>query len=116
MTDTRELLRARVRRLVEVLGPGLTHRLTLVGGTVPALADGPVPVRMTEEVDVVVRGGRREWRSCVDDIEARGFRTSREEGAPICRFERGELVVDVMDTDGALGFTNRWYAKPASTA
>ncbi len=111
MNDNRERLRARVRRLVDVLGADLTERLTLVGGTVPALADGAVPVRMTEDIDVVVRGGLRDWRSCIDDMESRGFRTSREEDAPICRFEHGDLVVDVMETAGDLGFTNRWYAK-----
>lgn len=112
MNENRKDLRARVQRLVDVLGSSLTEQLTIVGGTVPALYDGAdVPVRMTKDIDVVVRGGFGAWRAYVDELEAKAFRSSREEGAPICRYEQGDLVVDVMETEGALGFTNRWYAE-----
>lgn len=42
-----------------------------------------------------------------------GFKESRAEGAPICRWLNEGLVLDLMPTDPAiLGFSNRWH-RPA---
>ncbi|MFZ1160180.1 MAG: hypothetical protein WAO10_20520 [Candidatus Sulfotelmatobacter sp.] len=39
-----------------------------------------------------------------------GFHESHAEGAPICRWISGDLILDLMPTDASiLGFGNRWY-------
>ncbi len=38
-------------------------------------------------------------------------------GAPLCRWRRDDLIVDVMPTDATvLGFSNRWYRGAIETA
>lgn len=112
MTDNKRALVERLQRFVDAIGVDLSEKVTLVGGTAPALHDGAeIPIRMTDDIDVVVRGGFRAWRECLDELEAKRFHPSREEGAPICRYVHGDLVVDVMTTEPTLGFTNKWYAK-----
>lgn len=40
-----------------------------------------------------------------------GFHQSIAEGAPICRWLSGDLILDLMPTDSSiLGFSNIWYA------
>jgi hypothetical protein len=39
-----------------------------------------------------------------------GFHESHAEGAPVCRWISGDLILDLMPTDASiLGFGNRWY-------
>ena len=39
------------------------------------------------------------------------------EGAPLCRWRRANIIVDVMPTDASvLGFSNRWYPMAIDTA
>lgn len=43
-------------------------------------------------------------------MASRGFAHDLIEGAPLCRWKLGDLLLDVMPTDSALlGFSNRWY-------
>lgn len=109
-----EQLRERLGRFLELLEPVDRAALTVVGGTAPALYDlAPmVAVRPTTDIDVVIEAATHlEWRRFVDKLEARRFRHHAGEGEPLCRFRRGDLVVDVMPTDErAIGFGSRWYA------
>ncbi|HWZ51251.1 MAG TPA: hypothetical protein VNW54_07290 [Granulicella sp.] len=46
-----------------------------------------------------------------------GFAEDSREGSPLCRWQHGELVLDVMPLDASiLGFSNRWYADALRTA
>ena len=50
-------------------------------------------------------------------LRACGFFESQEDGAPICRWENAELVLDVMPTDEKiLGFSNPWYEPAIKTS
>jgi hypothetical protein len=51
-----------------------------------------------------------------DRLRALGFSEDSREGAPLCRWQHGELVRDVMPLNASiLGFSNRWYADALRT-
>ncbi len=97
----------------------LDERFVFLGGSVISLLldDTAVPVRPTDDVDIVVDittfGA---YHSLGAKLDARGFRPDTSEGAPICRWRHGDIVVDVMPTTDFLGFTNRWYADAIARA
>lgn len=46
-----------------------------------------------------------------------GFTEDRSEGAPLCRWRNGDVILDVMPVDESiLGFSNRWYKDAIKTA
>lgn len=46
-----------------------------------------------------------------------GFEEDASQGAPLCRWRHGILIVDVMPLDEkVLGFSNRWYADAIRSA
>ena len=50
-------------------------------------------------------------------LRARGFVPDMRQSAPICRWQVGAVVVDVMPTlEEILGFANRWYPLALETA
>ena len=69
------------------------------------------PVRPTLDVDAIVAiASYAEFTLLENRMRELGFRESRAEGAPICRWLHGDLILDLMPTDAAiLGFSNRWY-------
>jgi hypothetical protein len=105
----------RVRQTCDAIGPRLLERLTLVGGARQALLPLKVAIRATQDVDFIVETrSTLEWQRFVGELETVGFRSSTDEDAPICRYQKasadGLLVVDVMPTtDDIIGFSNRWY-------
>jgi hypothetical protein len=112
MSTIKKTIMDRLIRLVDAMGHELTNELTVVGGTAPALHAGvEIPLRMTNDIDVVVRGGYHEWRRCLDKLEAQHFHASKEENAPICRYQKDDLILDVLLTEPDIGFTNKWYAE-----
>ena len=68
-------------------------------------------VRKTDDVDTIVDSASyTEFTALGARLRELGFRESIREGAPICRWESGDLVLDVMPIDPkVLGFGNRWY-------
>lgn len=43
-------------------------------------------------------------------LRSLGFSEDTSEGAPVCRWIRGTMILDVMPLDEEiLGFSNRWY-------
>lgn len=92
----------------------LLDELVFVGGCVtgvlisdPAAAE----VRPTYDVDALVEiGSYAEYAAFSSRLRALGVAEDHREGAPICRWLHGKLVLDVMPTDERiLGFSNRWY-------
>jgi hypothetical protein len=69
------------------------------------------PVRKSEDVDTIARlSSYPEFTMLEEQLRKLGFSESREEGAPVCRWVHGDLILDVMPTDpSVLGFSNRWY-------
>ena len=110
--------------LVEVvaarLGP-LRKRLVFVGGCAAGLliTDPAQPaIRATEDVDVVVETVTlRDYHAMEKEVAALGFQRDLRQGAPICRWRTGEVVMDLMPVDETvLGFSNRWYPLAVRTA
>jgi hypothetical protein len=88
--------------------------LVFVGGcttglflTDPAAAG----IRATRDVDAIVDiTSYAKYTSLAQRLRALGLAEDMTPGAPLCRWRRDEMIVDVMPTDASvLGFSNRWY-------
>jgi predicted nucleotidyltransferase len=93
----------------------LLARIVFVGGCATGLLltdPAAVPVRPTLDVDVIVElASYAEFIALEEQLRHLGFRESQSEGAPICRWVSGNLLLDVMPANPSiLGFSNRWYA------
>lgn len=76
------------------------------------------PARITKDVDVLVN---TPTRKSYTDLEAQlrklGFKNDTTEGAPICRWRWGEIVIDVMPpTKEVLGWKSAWLSEALNTA
>lgn len=107
--------------VAERLGAGLRDEMVFVGGAVAGLliTDPAMPaIRPTEDVDLlcqaVVLG---DYHRVEQALRARGFVQDMRPQAPICRWQVGSVVVDVMPPlEEVLGFANRWYPLALETA
>lgn len=104
---------ALIEAAVASLG-SLIEELTLVGGaTAGLLITDPAALRVRETVDVdlvVQAASYVEYDSFGRRLAQRGFERGNREGDPICRWRRGEVVLDIMPLDEkVLGFSSRWY-------
>jgi len=95
----------------------LLDQIVFVGGCVTGLLvtdPAAAPVRPTLDVDAIVAiASYAEFTLLENRMRELGFRESHAEGAPICRWLHGDLILDLMPTDASiLGFSNRWY-RPA---
>jgi hypothetical protein len=112
----RTLFEAVVRLLAPVL-----DELVFVGGCTAGLfitdpaAGG---IRITRDVDAIVDvTSYAKYTALADRLRAVGLVEDVTEGAPLCRWRHGHLIVDVMPIDTAiLGFSNRWYPTAIETA
>lgn len=98
----------------EALRP-LLSEIAFVGGCVTALHitdPAAAPVRITRDVDVISEiTSYSEYVAFSERLRGLGFEEDAGEGAPLCRWRRSGLIVDVMPLDEKiLGFSNRWYA------
>ncbi len=68
-------------------------------------------IRPTDDVDFVTETDSRvEYGRFENALRGLGFRNDTSDGAPICRWLLGDIVVDAMPPDpSVLGFSNRWY-------
>jgi predicted nucleotidyltransferase len=97
----------------EKLRPWL-DQIAFVGGCVTGLLltdPAAAPVRPTFDVDAIVAtGSYAEFTVLENRLRELGFHHSHTEGAPICRWFCGDLILDLMPTDSSiLGFSNIWY-------
>lgn len=112
--------RALFESVVRLLAPVLDD-LVFVGGcttglfiTDPAAAG----IRPTVDVDAIVDvASYAGYEALADRLRAVGLGEDTSPGAPVCRWRREAVVVDVMPVDERiLGFSNRWYPTAMSTA
>lgn len=92
----------------------LLKDLVFVGGTIAGLLiddPGASPARATRDVDVVARiAGTKGYLWATKAMGKLGFHPDTREGAPICRWIKDGLLVDLMGTDDTpFGTTNPWY-------
>ncbi len=107
--------------VAERLGDDLRDQMVFVGGAVAGLliTDPAMPaIRPTEDVDLVCRAvARVEYHGVETALRARGFVQDMRPDAPICRWQVGKVVVDVMPPlEEILGFANPWYPLALETA
>jgi predicted nucleotidyltransferase len=112
----RELFESVVRLLQPVL-----DELVFVGGcTTGLLLTDPAAsaIRPTKDVDVIVDvTSYAKYAALSERLLALGLKEDTSEGAPLCRWRHGDLIVDVMPIDeDVLGFSNRWYPSAIETA
>lgn len=68
-------------------------------------------VRGTYDVDVITEiASYSDYVAFSERLRDLGFQEDSREGAPLCRWKHGDLILDVMPLDAKiLGFSNRWY-------
>ncbi len=103
---------------VQLLRP-LLEELVFVGGCATGLLitdPDSQGIRATRDVDVIVEIGS--YGEYVGGFAERLRRLGlKEDSEVICRWRKGDLIIDVMPTSpDALGFTNRWYISAISSA
>lgn len=105
----------------EVLQPVLDE-IVFVGGCMTGLLirdEAAATVRSTYDVDAVVEiASYGEYVGGFSDrLRELGLREDTGDGAVICRWRHGDLVIDLMPVDSnVLGFSNAWYAEVIRTA
>lgn len=112
--------RALFESVVRLLAPVL-HELVFVGGSTTGLfitdpaAGG---IRPTKDVDAIVDvTSYAKYAALSERLRALGLAEDTTPGAPLCRWRRDDLIVDVMPVDEhVLGFSNRWYPAAIETA
>lgn len=107
---------ASVELVAAALGP-LVDELVLVGGCAAGLllTDDARPAnRETKDVDLVAEvASVGSYYGLASKIKERGFTESQDH---ICRWVKGDLIVDVLPTADVLGSsTNRWYVQVVAT-
>jgi predicted nucleotidyltransferase len=110
-----EMLRIAVENLGEI-----ADEMVFVGGCTTGLFitdEGAAEVRATDDVDSIVEvTSYGQYNTFAERLKKIDFREDTREGAPTCRWVKGETVLDVMPLDEkVLGFTNKWY-EPAIKA
>ena len=106
--------------VVSLLAP-LLDELVFVGGcTTGIFVTDPaaVGIRPTKDVDAIVDvTSYAQYTALSDRLRSLGLVEDTTEGAPLCRWRHGTVIVDVMPLDErVLGFTNRWYPMAIGTA
>ncbi|MGA2202674.1 MAG: hypothetical protein ABSG40_11985 [Terriglobales bacterium] len=104
-----DLLLSAVQKLVPLL-----DQLAFVGGCAAGLLitdPGAAPVRPTIDVDAIVQiASYAELMALELRLRQLGFEQPHVEGAPLCRWIHGDVILDLMPTDSTvLGFSSRWY-------
>jgi hypothetical protein len=99
----------------------LLPEIVFVGGCATGLLitdPGAAAVRGTYDVDVITEiASYADYVVFSDRLRELGFQEDNREGAPLCRWQYDELVLDVMPLDAKiLGFSNRWYADALRTS
>jgi hypothetical protein len=105
---------------VRLLAP-LLDELVFVGGCTTGLfitdsaAGG---IRPTRDVDAIVDvASYSKYTALAERLRGLGLAEDTTPGAPLCRWRRDDLIVDVMPvSERILGFSNRWYPAAIETA
>lgn len=104
-------------KAVEQLG-SLVEQMVFLGGCATGLLitdPAAPPIRMTRDVDALIQVlSLTDYRQLEKSLRLQGFKEDTSDGAPICRWIAGHMILDILPTDPQiLGFGNIWYL-PAS--
>jgi hypothetical protein len=105
---------------VRIQSLGINHAF-LGGCIVPFLLDDPdlMPVRPTNDVDVVILLMNQPEMAAIEArLRQAGFAHAVYPGAPLCRWELDDLVVDIMPDKDArfMGLSTRWFSEALRSA
>ena len=111
-----EMLRIAVKNL-----DYLNDELVFVGGCTTGLFitdKGAAEVRATKDVDTIVQATTyAEYMKFSEKLNLQGFQIDTRPDAPLCRWTKNEIVLDVMPINKEiLGFTNSWYQSSVENA
>ncbi len=111
-----ELLRVAAKLLRPVL-----DELVFVGGCATGLLisdEAAGEVRPTFDIDAIAEiTSYLEYTTFGERLHKLGFTEDASEGAPICRWQHGQIKLDLMPLDEKiLGFSNRWYKAAMDSA
>ena len=109
-TGPTELLDRVARELEPLLG-----ELVFTGGATVGLLISDLAAeqpRVTRDVDAAARAPTRaRFGQLEERVRQLGFGPDTSEDAPMCRWVKGDLIVDLLaDDPQILGFSNPWYA------
>jgi hypothetical protein len=103
-----------------VLQPLLGEIVFLGGCTTGLFLSDPAAagLRPTDDVDTITAvASYGEYARLSERLRELGLAEDTTEGAPLCRWRTGTLIIDVRPTSEAvLGFTNRWYIPALASA
>jgi len=106
--------------VLDLLAPMLDELVFVGGCTTGVLVTDPAAagIRPTKDVDAIVDiATYAEYAALSDRLRAVGLVEDTSDGAPLCRWRKGGLILDVMPTrEDILGFSNPWYALAIDTA
>ena len=112
--------RALFESVVRLLAPVLDELVFVGGCTTGIFITDPAAggIRPTKDVDAIVDvTSYAQYAALSDRLRNVGLVEDNSEGAPLCRWRHGNVIVDVMPTDASvLGFSNRWYPMAIDTA
>lgn len=108
-------LKNRIRNVALALSELNQHAVFVGGACIPLYLESAFQplVRPTLDIDVVIEVIPNLRQHEMDQrLRELGFEHDLSQGAPICRWKVGGLIVDVLGMDETrLGFSNRWYAE-----
>lgn len=112
--------RALFESVVRLLAPVLDELVFVGGCTTGLFITDPAAsgIRPTRDVDAIVDvASYAKYSALSERLRALGLTEDTTPGAPLCRWRRDDLIVDVMPVDEQiLGFSNRWYPMAVETA
>jgi hypothetical protein len=105
---------------VELLKPLLDELVFIGGCTTGLLISDPAAtgIRVTKDVDAIVElASYGEYAALSERLRGLGLNEDHRDDAPMCRWRRGDLMIDIMPTDERiLGFSNQWYVPAIESA
>lgn len=115
-TDESEMNKQHIEG-IQIVAQGLGSLLqdvVFVGGAVAefyATGPGSEEARISDDIDCVIEiSSRKDYHDLERLLESKGFQHDTTAGAPICRWQYQQVLIDIMPTnDEILGFSNKWY-------
>lgn len=106
--------------VAQVLLP-LNHEIVFLGGAATGLLltdTAAPPIRITRDIDIIIEVvSLVAYHQFNKKLRSLGFSEDLSPNAPLCRWLKKDMVLDVMPTNPAiLGFGNRWFAKAFASA
>ena len=106
--------------VVRLLAPVLDELVFVGGCTTGLFITDPAAggIRTTKDVDAIVDvTSYAKYAALSERLRALELAEDTTPGAPLCRWRRDDLIVDVMPVnERVLGFSNRWYRGAIETA